>query len=108
MALARILPPLLLLYAIAGMAQAASETARNAGKNMKKSIDQVFQEQRGRIMGISGVVGTGIGLCGERPCIKVYTSQPASALAGKLPGSIDGYVIEIEMTGPIQALPGGQ
>lgn len=107
MAHVRILPPLLLLCAIAGMARAAPETARNADQNMK-SIDQVFQEQRDRIMAFPGVVGTGIGLCGDRPCIKVYTSQPASALAGKLPGFLDGYVIEIEMTGPIRALPGGQ
>ena len=70
-----------------------------------KNIEQVLGEQRDRIMAVPGVVGTGIGLCGDRPCIKVYASESAPTLAEKLPDSIDGYAINIEMTGPIRALP---
>lgn len=70
-----------------------------------KDIEQVFREQRERIMAVPGVVGTGIGRCGDHPCIKVYSSEPASTMAAKLPGSVDGYAIDIEVTGPIRALP---
>lgn len=107
MAVARRLLLLLLSCVIVGMVQAAPETAQNTGMKMK-NIDQVLHEQRDRIMAVPGVVGTGIGLCGDHPCIKVYTSKPASTFAEKLPGHLDGYAIEIEMTGPIRALPDGQ
>jgi len=70
-----------------------------------KDIEQVFREQRDRIMTVPGVVGTGIGLCGDCPCIKVYASEPTSTQSAKLPNSIDGYTIDIEVTGPIHALP---
>lgn len=104
MALAKLLPLLLPLCVTVGMAQTVTEPAQDTDMTTR-SIEQVLRDQRDRIMSVHGVVGTGIGLCGERPCIKVYTSEPASALAEKLPGNIDGYTIDIEMTGPIRALP---
>lgn len=99
----RLLLLTLSFWAAACLAQTAPETAQDAGMTTK-DIEQVFREQRDRIMAVPGVVGTGIGLCGERPCIKVYASEPASALAEKLPDHLDGYAIDIEMTGPIRAL----
>lgn len=104
MALARRLPLLLPLCVTACMAQAVTETTQDAGMTTK-SIELVLHEQRDRIMAVPGVVGTGIGLCGGRPCIKVYASEPASTLAGKLPDHLDGYAIDIEITGPIRTLP---
>lgn len=86
------------------MAQTVPETTQDTGMTTK-NIEQVLGEQRDRIMAVPGVVGTGIGLCGDRPCIKVYASESAPTLAEKLPDSIDGYAINIEMTGPIRALP---
>ena len=104
MALSRLLPLLLPLCVTACMAQTVTKTTQDAGMTTK-NIEQVLREQRDWIMAVPGVVCTGIGLCGDHPCIKVYTSEPASTLAGKLPGQLDGYAINIEMTVPIRALP---
>jgi hypothetical protein len=104
MALANLLPLLLPLCVTACMAQTVTETTQDASMTTK-NIEQVLHEQRDRIMAVPGVIGTGIGLCGDRPCIKVYSSESASTLAKKLPYHLDGYAIDIEMTGPIRALP---
>jgi hypothetical protein len=86
------------------LAQTVPNAPQDAGMKTK-DIEQVLREQREWIMAVPGVVGAGIGLCGDRPCIKVYSSEPASALAPKLPRSVDGYAVDIEVTGPIRALP---
>jgi hypothetical protein len=100
----RLLPLILPFCVTACMAQTVPNTTQDACMKTK-DIEQVLREQRERIMAVPGVVGTGIGLCGDRPCIKVYANEPASTLAAKLPGSVDGYAIDIEVTGPIRALP---
>ena len=92
-----------LLFGVAACAiQAAPNTPQDAA--MSKGIEQVFREQHDRIMAVPGVTGMGISLCGSRPCIKTYTDNPASSLAPEIPEIVDGYVIEIEFTGPIRSL----
>ncbi len=94
--------PCLLFGVMACATQATPNTPQDAA--MPKGIEQVFREQHDRIMAVPGVVGMGIGLCGTRPCIKVYTDNPATSLAPDIPEIVDGYVIEIEFTGPIRSL----
>lgn len=98
---------LLFINLFFGVAACATQTATNTPQDadMAKDIEQVFREQHDRIMSAPGVVGTGIGLCGTHPCIKVYTNSPTTNLAPYLPEIIEGYAIEIEFTGPIRAQP---
>jgi hypothetical protein len=54
-------------------------------------------------MRIPGVVGTGIGLCGDTPCIKVLVVQSTDALQKAIPDSLQGYRVIIEETGVVRA-----
>jgi hypothetical protein len=70
---------------------------------MERSIDEVQEAYTPAWMGLPGVVGTGIGLCDEQPCIKVFVAGPAAALRERIPQEVDGYRVELEGTGPFEA-----
>lgn len=97
----------LLLSLLFGATTGAIHAAPNAPRDavMNKDIEQVFHEQHDLIMAMPGVVGMGIGLCGTRPCIKVYVGSSTTSPIPHLPEFIDGHEIEIEFTGPIRSLP---
>ena len=56
-------------------------------------------------MAISGVVGTGQGLCDGEPCIKVFVIKKTQELEEKIPVKIEGYKVQIEETGKVRAYP---
>ena len=64
----------------------------------KRSIEQVQDAYTDEWMAIPGVEGTGIGLCGGKPCIKVYSSITTEELQGKIPSTVEGYPVTIEET----------
>lgn len=51
------------------------------------------------VMALPGVVGTGIGLCGETPCIKVYLAQDDAELRSHIPETFQGFQVAVEVTG---------
>ncbi len=59
-------------------------------------------------MSIPGVVGTGQGLCGGSPCIKVFVVRKTPELEKKIPPSIEGCPVEIVETGEIRPLDNGK
>jgi hypothetical protein len=71
----------------------------------KKSIAVVLKEHTDELMAISGVVGTAQGLCNNKPCIKVYVIELTPELKKKIPKNLEGYAVDIEVTGEIRALP---
>ena len=74
-------------------------------KPMKeKAIDEVLKEHTDSLMSLPGVVGTGEGECGGRPCIKVFVGEKTSALLSQIPSAIEGYPVEVQQTGEIHAL----
>lgn len=78
----------------------------DGGNNMpSKSIDTVLQEHTEKIMAIPGVVGMGEGLCSNDPCIKVFVKKKTAELQKKIPRELEGYVVELEETGEVRALP---
>jgi len=70
----------------------------------KKNIEQVLHEHRDEITELPGVVGIAQGECSGYPCIKVYTSERKDELRWKIPAEIEGFPVDIEVTGSIQAL----
>ena len=54
------------------------------------------------VMALPGVVGTGIGLCGETPCIKVYLALEDSDLRSHIPRTFRGFPVEVEVTGELR------
>lgn len=54
------------------------------------------------LMALPGVVGTGIGMDGDRPCIHVYLLDETAR--GDIPAELDGVPLVPEVTGMFQAL----
>jgi hypothetical protein len=71
----------------------------------QKSIEVVLKEHTDELMALPGVVGTAQSLCDDKPCIKVYVDELTPELKGKIPKKIEGYAVDIEVTGEIRALP---
>ncbi len=73
-----------------------------------KTIVEVLKEHTEELMSIPGVVGIGQGLCNGKPCIKVLVIEKTLDLAQKIPDNLEGYLVMIEETGDIRALPEDQ
>ncbi len=56
-------------------------------------------------MSVSGVVGTGQGLCDDKPCIKIFVVKETPEMEQKIPRMLEGYPVVIEETGEIRAFP---
>ena len=70
----------------------------------EKTIEEALREHTEGLMSLTGVVGTGQGLCDGRPCIKVFIGRKTPELIGQIPTEIEGYAVVVEETGEIQAL----
>ena len=73
-----------------------------------KTIEQVKGQHESGLMGIDGVVGVGIGKCKSNEgnfCIKVYLINDSLELKKQIPEQIDGFKVDTEVTGPIEASP---
>ncbi len=69
-----------------------------------KTIQAVLQEHSDSLMSLPGVVGTAIGQCEAKPCIKVLVAKKTPALLGKIPSTLEGFPVAVEETGEIRAL----
>lgn len=83
-----------------------SHASEEEGDEMpSRTIEDVLKEHANDLMAISGVVGTGQGLCDGKPCIKVFLIQKTRELGEKIPKELEGYKVEIEETGTVRAYP---
>lgn len=70
----------------------------------EKTIEAILEEHTPRLMSLPGVVGTGEGLCAGAPCIKVLVLEKTDDLVARIGSAIEGYAVEIVVTGEIRAL----
>ncbi len=70
----------------------------------QKKIETVLKEYTDSLMALPGVVGTAIGECAGKPCIKVYVEKKTPELLKQIPSAIDGYTVAVQETGEIRAL----
>lgn len=82
------------------MAAALLSCARRPDTEARPTIDQVLDAHRDSLMRINGVVGVGIGLCGDAQCIKVFLSS-RTLETQRLPTRLEGYEVSVEETGII-------
>lgn len=68
-------------------------------------MEEALASQTPRLMGIPGVLGTGIGERDGQPCILIFVSKRTVALVRELPSSIDGYPARMEVVGEVRPLP---
>lgn len=96
-----------LLIVMSGIDCSRKADNRHKGEEVmpKKSIEIVLQEHTDELMSMPGVVGTAQSLCDDKPCIKVYVLELTPELEKKIPKNLEGYAVDIEVTGEIRALP---
>ena len=76
--------------------------------DMQRSIQAVLEENATTLMSISGVVGTALGECSGKPCIKVFVAQRTPELLKQVPSSLEGYSVAVEESGQFRAREPGQ
>lgn len=78
--------------------------------NSKDQLDilAVKGKYEGELMAVPGVVGVGIGDCNGNECIVVLVQERTAQIDRQIPGTLDGYPVYIEVSGPIKALPQSQ
>lgn len=69
----------------------------------QRSIIEVQEAHAERWEALEGVVGSGVGRCGEEPCIKVFVREETEELEAKIPPEVEGYPVRLEVTGPFRA-----
>ena len=89
---------LLLVAAIAACSR--SRPSPNEGRMPSASIAAVLEAHNEALMAVPGVVGTAIGRCDGRPCIRVFVRDSAAANAARLGTELDGYPMRVEVSGP--------
>ncbi|SRR6266404_5642354 len=98
---------LMVLVLLAGGMVACSSGAPRAGGGATvtaRSIDEVLAAHTDSLMALPGVVGTAIGLCEGKRCIKVLLSDSNSTTRARIPARLEGYRVVAEVTGPIKPL----
>lgn len=69
-----------------------------------KTIEAVLKERTDEIMNVPGVVGVGQGLYRNKPCIMVMAAELTPEIQQQIPEEIEGYKVDIQVTGEIRAL----
>ena len=68
-----------------------------------RPLQDVLKDHTDRLMTIPGVIGTAQALCDEEPCMKVYVTRKTPELLQQIPTQLEGYRVEIQEIGDIQA-----
>ena len=69
-----------------------------------QTIEEVLSQHTDSLMSIPGVVGTAIGACEGKPCIRVLVVEKTPELLEKIPSTLEGFVVDVQETGEIRAL----
>lgn len=70
-----------------------------------QSIEEVLTAHTDSLMDIRGVEGVGQAICDETPCIRIYASERTPEIKSEVPDTIEGYAVDVEVTGRIDPRP---
>ena len=66
-----------------------------------KTIDAVLAEHSDSLMAVPGVLGTAVGRCAGAPCIRVLVVRVNDEIRRRVPHTLEGYPVHIDVTGTI-------
>lgn len=69
-----------------------------------QKIETVLKRHNDRLLALPGVVGTAIGQCDGKLCVKVFVVKKTPAVVARLPSTLEGFPVIVEETGEIRAL----
>ena len=86
----------------------ASTSAPSAAPAAEHAADQslslVIARHATELMGTPGVVGVYEGETDGRPVLRVMVLSRADSTMKRIPGSLEGYDVEVEQSGPIKPM----
>lgn len=89
----------LALILLGGSMGCSRTTTSNQGDaSPMKPIEEVLNARKDSLMAVKGVKGVGQGRCDDNPCIRIYAAKMTDEVKA-LPDSIDGYALDVEVTG---------
>jgi hypothetical protein len=98
---------------LAGLGGACRETTpspvppadRPVTETSRTSLSEVLRRRAPELMALPGVVGVAEArLADGSPCLRVYVERMTPELERALPGSLDGWPVEVEVSGAFRAL----
>lgn len=92
----RVIAPVLLAGAFVACSAQRSATVP------ARSIDEVLAAHTDSLLALPGVVGTAIASCDGERCIKVFLADSNSDTKARIPPSLEGYRVVVEVTGAIR------
>jgi len=80
--------------------------AQNTSSTPKRDINAVLAVHDKELLAIPGVIGVYVGTLEDRrtPCLRVMLARKTPESARKVPQSIEGYPVIMEVTGEIRPL----
>jgi hypothetical protein len=69
------------------------------------AVREALNTHRDELMSLPGVVGTGLGLCDNQPCIKVFVTKQSADLEERVKAILEGYPVVIQETGRFRTRP---
>lgn len=93
-----------LFGALMACARQALESEHRETRMEQKTVEEVLKQHTDRLLSLPGVVGTAIGECMGKPCIKVLIVKKTPELLKKIPPMLDGFPVGVEETGAIRRL----
>jgi hypothetical protein len=97
------------LVLAAGCALALGACNSGGGDMPDKDIMAVVDEHAPRLIQIEGVSGVAVGrLPRGRPCVRIYVVELTDELRAQLPDELEGYPVDIEVSGEFRPLEDGE
>jgi hypothetical protein len=96
---ARILAVAVILLSAALVSCGLNHPGNREDEMTGRTIEEVLEAHTAEWMTIPGVVGTGIGLCEEEPCIRIFLSRASPEAEESIPERIEGFRVERVVTG---------
>jgi hypothetical protein len=69
-----------------------------------QSLSLVIARNAEKLMGIPGVVGVYEGVTGGKPVLRVMVSSRADSTLERIPKTLEGYDVEVEVSGAIRPM----
>ncbi len=98
----------LLLFAAMGLGgcEGSPESGSSPLPTPRRPIEEVLAEKTPEWMSWEGVVGTAQSeLDDGRPCLVVYLAYESGELRARIPESVEGYPVVVEVSGEFHAMP---
>ena len=70
-----------------------------------EAVRKALEKHRDALMSLPGVVGTGQGLCDNKPCIKVFVTKYSPDLEEQVKTILEGCPVVIQETGRFRKRP---